>query len=205
MESLRTGTGLKVQGWHSRGYLPHFDGGEICQSVTLRLADSVPESVLNKWRALVQHLPEEEAKRLLRERIEKYTDQGYGKCFLRLHGVAMIVIDDLQKYDGTNYRLHTWVVMPNHIHLLFTPLEPHTLAEIMHSLKGYTATEANVLLNREGTFWQEDYFDRRIRDGNHFANAFDYVEFNPVKARLTRRPEDWKYGAAWYRTRAVKG
>lgn len=203
MEDLRTGSGLNVQGWHSRGYLPHYDGGATTQFITLRLEDSVPPSVIDKWKVFLTHLKEEEAKRILQERIEKYLDQGYGKCFLRIPPVAKEIEDALREFEGERYRLHAWVIMPNHLHLLFTQIEPNTLAQIMHSFKSYSAKEANRILNCSGSFWQAEYFDREIRDGNHYANAFGYIERNPVKARLCKRAEDWRFSSAWYRARAV--
>lgn len=184
MSPARTGTGLKVRGWHSRGFLPHFDADGFTQSVTLRLGDSVPENVIEKWRQMLAHESEEDAKRILNERIDRYADQGYGKCQLRLQKVAQEVADHLLEADGISYQLHAWVIMPNHVHLLFTQIKPHTLAEIMHSLKSLTALEINRMLKREGQFWQEDYYDRWIRNAEHYWNAFSYIERNPVKARL---------------------
>jgi putative transposase len=49
----RLGQELRDAGWHSRGYLPHFDGGEIAQTVTFRLADSLPRTVLERWKSEV--------------------------------------------------------------------------------------------------------------------------------------------------------
>ena len=86
--------------------------------------------------------------------------------------------------------------MPNHLHLILTPNAEYQLSGILHSLKSYTAHEANRILGREGQFWQDDYFDRYIRDAKHFAAAVAYVESNPVKAGLCRRIDDWPYGSA---------
>jgi hypothetical protein len=74
-------------GWHSRGYLPHFDGGEIPQFITFRLGDSVPQELLSKWR---EELRSEECDvdAALRKRIEIFLDQGYGACWLREPRVA---------------------------------------------------------------------------------------------------------------------
>ena len=104
-------------------------------------------------------------------------------------------------FDGVRYRLTAWVVMPNHAHLLLTPAAEQELSQILHSLKSYTANEANKILRRSGEFWQPESFDRRIRDANHFANTISYIENNPVKARLCKRPEDWPFSSAWFRKR----
>jgi REP element-mobilizing transposase RayT len=107
----------------------------------------------------------------------------------------------LLRSDGEEYRLSAWVVMPNHIHLLATRFENHTLADIMQSLKSITSHKANRILKRTGQFWMLDYFDRYIRNAEHFASTVRYIENNPVKARLCARPEDWPFSSAWFRAR----
>ena len=67
-------------------------------------------------------------------------------------------------FDGARYAIHAWVVMPNHIHVLFTPTPGWSLSDILSSWKSFTAKEANKVLLRSGQFWHEDYFDRFIRD-----------------------------------------
>lgn len=62
-------------GWYSRGYLPHFDGGEIAQTVTFRLFDSLPRSLLEQWHEELAHWPEKEAEVERRKRLEGYLDR----------------------------------------------------------------------------------------------------------------------------------
>ena len=101
--------------------------------------------------------------------------------------------------DGESYRLSAWVIMPNHTHMLATRFESYTLAEIMQSLKSITSHKANRLLKRQGQFWMLDYFDRYIRNAKHFDATVRYIEQNPVKAGLCKRPEDWPFSSAWFR------
>jgi REP element-mobilizing transposase RayT len=180
-------------GWHSRDYLPHFEGGERPQFITFRLKDSLPQEVLERWRLELEGKGGEAE---LRRRVEAYLDAGYGQALLRDAGVASLVEGALLHFDGQRYRLAAWVVMPNHVHLLLTPQSGSTLSSIMHSLKSYTAGEANKLLRRQGALWQEEYFDRYIRDAKHYAQTVAYIEANPVKAGLCLLPEDWPYGSA---------
>ena len=184
------------RGWHSRGYLPHFDGGERAQAVTFRLGDSLPQTVLKTWREELARGASSDIEAALRRRSESYLDQGYGSAWLRDARVASMTQEALLHFDGVRYKLSAWVVMPNHVHLVITPQAGHTLSEILHSLKSYTSHEANKILRRKGQFWQEDYFDRYIRDAKHFAAAVTYIENNPVKAGLCRRPEDWLRSSA---------
>jgi putative DNA methylase len=86
--------------------------------------------------------------------------------------------------------------MPNHVHVLITPLNGNSLSPIVHSWKSFTAKEANKRLGRSGTFWQEEYFDRAIRDESHFRGAVEYIEYSPVRAGLIERPENWELSSA---------
>jgi REP element-mobilizing transposase RayT len=185
----------RAVGWHGRGYLPHFDGGEVAQSVTFRLNDSLPRSVVERWRR--ELAPDEEV--ALRRRAEAYLDEGYGAASLKEPRVAAVVQDALLYYDGVRYRLAAWVVMPNHVHLLATPCGGHTLSGIMHSLKSYTASEVNKLLGLKGQLWMEDYFDRYVRSFAHYERAITYIENNPVKAKLCRAAEEWPFSSAHFK------
>ena len=77
---------------------------------------------------------------------------GYGEGLLKHDSVANMVQDSLLKFDGERYRLFAWVVMPNHVHTLMTRFESDELERIFHSLKSYTAHEANKMLHRSGQF-----------------------------------------------------
>jgi REP element-mobilizing transposase RayT len=188
-------------GWHNRGYLPHFDGGELAQFITFRLHDALPGSVLVRWKEELKHGKPGEVEAIMRRRVEAYLDQGHGSCYLKEPQIATIVQDSLLFHDQTKYRLAAWVVMPNHAHVLCSPCMGHSLAEIMHSLKSYTSSECNKLLGRKGRFWQKEYFDRYIRNATHFAKVVAYIENNPIKARLCEKAEDWPFSSARLRKR----
>ena len=89
--------------------------------------------------------------------------------------------------------------MPNHVHSLMTRFEECELSDILHPLKSFSAHEANKILRRDGQFWIEDYFDRYIRNEQHFEKTVRYIENNPVKAGLCLKPEDWPYSSAWFK------
>lgn len=190
---------MRGYGWHSRGYLPHFDGGSISQSVTFRLFDSLPKPVLERWSHELEPNSSEESALEMRKRIAAYLDQGHGSCYLKEPGIAKLIQDAILFFDTEKYLLSAWVVMPNHVHLVTTPLPGKRLSSIMQSLKSFTANEANRVLKRTGMFWMPDYYDRYIRNRRHLVAAIDYVENNPVKAGLCGRPEDWKFSSAWFR------
>jgi putative DNA methylase len=186
-------------GWRSRGYLPHFEGGPIPQSITFRLIDSLPTVQMREWAAELVELPIQQAENERRRRIEEYLDKGAGELWLSQDSIAELVEQPLLCFDGQRYRLHAWVVMPNHVHVLITPQLGHELSQILHSWKSFTAKKANRLLGRTGAFWQQEYFDRFVRHEEHFEDALKYIEFNPVKAGLCKHPESWQFSSASWR------
>jgi len=128
---------VRAARWHSRGYLPHYDGGEIPEFLTFRLGDSLPQTVLERWRIELEKEVGFDIEAVLRRRIEAYLDQGYGRCYLKDERVATMVQDSLLFHGGERYRLSAWVVMPNHVHFLATPSVGVELSDIQHSLKSY--------------------------------------------------------------------
>jgi len=183
--------------WYSRGYVPHFDMPGLTQTMTFRLFDSMPQAVLELWSEGLRRLPEKESDLERRKRIDAYLDQGHGSCYLKDDRLAVIVQNALLYYDSQRYLLHAWVVMPNHVHTLFTPEAGWTLSQISHSWKSYTANDCNRVLTRKGEFWQREPFDRYIRNEQHYENAVRYIEHNPVKAGLGDKPEDWRWSSAY--------
>ena len=183
--------------WHRRN-LPHFEGGAIPQGVTFRLQDSLPREKLHEMTATV-YLSDKPA--AVRERIRivnRLLDEEHGAAWLKNPAVAEVVQSALQFFNNQRYMLHAWVIMPTHVHVLFTPGEGWTLTKIIHSWKSFSAREANKILRRTGEFWQQEYFDRAIRNEKGFHAAIEYIENNPVKAGLCESPENWRFSSAFH-------
>ena len=88
--------------------------------------------------------------------------------------------------------------MPNHVHAVLHPRPDWTLSEILKSWKGYTAREANRLLQRTGTtFWQVESYDHLSRDKEDLHHCCHYATMNPVNAGLCQRPGAWKWSSAF--------
>lgn len=179
---------------HRCGYLPHFDAPGFTQFVTSRLGDSLPVNLLETLQSKLQtrQISEIEYYR----KIERALDVGDGPTFLKNPNVACIVAETLIKFDSEKYTMHSWVIMPNHVHILLSPFDHSPVSEIMHSIKSFTAKKANEILSRNGRFWSPDYFDRFIRNRAHFADAKRYIENNPVKASLCKSSKEWFWGSA---------
>ncbi len=205
MNSLQSSDDQRHRGWYSRGYVPHFDGGQIPQLVTFRLIDSFPTECLSEWAVELAAMGLVKAECERRRRIEKYLDKGFGSAWLSLPEIAEIILQALRCFNGERYLLHAWIVMPNHVHVLLTPGAGESLSQILHSWKSFTANKANSVLGRTGSFWQREYFDRAIRNEEHFAAAIEYIENNPVKAGLCEAPAEWRFSSVSIARESVQG
>jgi REP element-mobilizing transposase RayT len=181
------------RGWFSRGYLPHFDSSFVIQAVTYRLADSLPNEVAKR---MLADYPEGWKSPAYRKRIEDYVDAGHGACRLKRPEVAQIVLDRWRRFDGVRYRLHAWVIMPNHVHVVVQTIAPCDLASAVEGWKSCSARKINKIFCRRGAVWQREYWDRFIRDEQHYQRAVAYVHENPVKAGLVSQAEDWPWSSA---------
>jgi putative transposase len=93
------------------------------------------------------------------------------------------------------YQLHEWVVMPNHVHVLWTPRGPQE--QILGRIKSFTAHECNRMLGRTGQFWNRESFDHWVRSEYQMERIRKYTANNPVKAGLCRCPSDWRWSSAY--------
>ena len=121
-------------------------------------------------------------------------DSKVGKPFQNPQ-LAEFMVTSLCRDNKTKYLLHAYVIMPNHLHLILKQLSDHTLARIMHTLKGSSAYAINKMLNRTGRFWQTENFDHLIRDDASLHEKWDYIKENPVKARLVDKAEDYLFSS----------
>lgn len=181
-------------GWHEDGYLPHRDEPGLIQFVTFRLADAFPKELRSEWEALLRI--EDDRKR--RIKLEAYLDQGRGECHLRRGDIAAVVEGSLLFGHRVDYELRAWVIMPNHVHLLFR-VKDVPMCRLVDAWKGFTAKAANKLLGRKGQFWQEGYWDTYMRDEEHELRTRQYIENNPTKAKLVPFAREWPCSSARFR------
>ena len=168
--------------------LPHWQQGEAMQFVTFRLGDSIPKAKVDFWLAerkmfVVRQPPpwDEATARDYQERftrkLENWLDDCVGSCLLREPANREILAATMMRFHGERYDFHSWVIMPNHVHTLFTPKE-----KIEKSVQAWKGVSARVI--GKGSIWQRDYRDTLIRDADHFRNAVRYIRRNPSKAKL---------------------
>jgi len=120
-----------------------------------------------------------------------------GPLHLTRPAIAQLVKESILHYETTlsHYQLHSWVIMANHVHLLVTPQIP--VPQLMKSLKGFTARQANLILHLTGRpFWQDESFDRLVRHETEFSRITRYIESNPVNAGLVATPAAFPWPSA---------
>jgi REP element-mobilizing transposase RayT len=187
--------------WHSRGYLPHFESSHATQHVTFHLADSLPKSALQRLEDETKNVPREKRDAERQKRIQAWVDGGHGSCVLAKPHIAKVVQETLLNFDTQRYRLLAWVVMPNHLHVLFEPFPLWTVAKTVASWKRFTARKILDERRENGeaaiaAVWQREYWDRYIRNQAHFIQTIQYIHMNPVKAALATSPELWPWSSA---------
>ncbi len=185
------------KGVHSRGYLPHWDFANSLQGITFRLADSVPVSVVKAWKKELEVIEDDAMRESeLNRSIAKYEDAGHGELLLGIPECAEIVQKKLIENHLISYELLEWCIMPNHVHVMIRLLPDHSLSGIIQKWKGGSSMEINRFLKPSGTLWAIDYYDRAIRDEDHYYNGRRYIRRNPVKVGLCERPEDWLFSSS---------
>ena len=159
-----------------------------CRSVPHRKTDC--QSVLRNCESVLpRHVPRENWENFTRSlmvKVEGWLDEAMGECWMARPEIARMVMDSLHHFDNDQYELGCYVVMANHVHGIFRPLQPKTLPldKILQSRKRRTSREINASVGRSGTLWEEESFDRIIRDEEHLYRCIQYIGRNPAKARL---------------------
>jgi len=145
-----------------------------CQFVTFRTKDSIDGYMQKLYGS-------NDSEKLKQYKIDSYLDKSENGAFLN----GQIVLD-IQKYfksyDTQMYDLIALIIMPNHIHILFK--QNDELKNIMRKLKGGSAHIVNKLLDKKGQVWASDYFDKLIRDKEHFSLVYSYIKHNAIKVGL---------------------
>lgn len=176
--------------------LPHWDFGDVVQTITYRLGDSIPPTVYQQFWDLTDLLPPESQNRQKRQLIENWIDaHRFGCCALSNPIAAEIVIESWRFFDSKRYDLLHWAVMPNHVHLMIRQYKGFSLGDVVGGWKSYTSKEISKKLNVPNPLWHRGYWDRQIRDAEHYARSRDYILNNPAKAGLL----NWRFVSSKYK------
>jgi 1-hydroxy-2-methyl-2-(E)-butenyl 4-diphosphate synthase len=188
-------------------FLPHYRIPGATYVVTIRVKDSLPAFVLKDYEQKKSILLEQVAKEKqrvgsrdasdslwkLHAEIQTLTETIIEPALHAADGpkpladpeIAGMMVRALKHFDGERYHLLAWSVMPNHVHALITPHEGQELEKILQAMKTHTAKEANRILGKTGTFWQEEYYDHIVRDGEDLKHQVRYVLRNPDKGKCS--------------------
>jgi len=109
-----------------------------------------------------------------------------------------LVLDHCLRDHGNRTRLFAVVVMPDHVHLLLSPLRnpdgwPYPLVDILQCLKSATARRINKLLGVRGPVWQDESFDHVLRSDESLKEKCEYIRQNPVRRGPVKKPEDYQW------------
>jgi len=119
------------------------------------------------------------------------------RALLRKPEAAQLLIEQLLDCRSRGfYKLHAFVVMPDHFHALLTPAENESLERAMQMIKGGSAHAIKQALNYASPVWQKGFHDRWIRDAEEYRTRWDYVRSNPIGAKLVTKPEEYLLSSA---------
>lgn len=117
-------------------------------------------------------------------KIEGWLDEGYGACYFGATQNSELLAKALRHYHETRCQVRCLVVMPNHAHAVMKPLGEFALEDTLRLIKGYVAHEINTQRDAAGAIWEQESYDRIIRDLPHLENVIRYIGRNGAKAKL---------------------
>ncbi len=123
-----------------------------------------------------------------------------GRSLLQTDRMANLFIDVLRTYVAAKrFKIHDFVVMPNHFHLQMTVDNAITIEKAVQLIKGNFSYRAKKELGYPHEIWQRGFSDERVWDRESFLRHRSYIDDNPVKAGLAKSPEEYPYCSAFFR------
>lgn len=202
---------MPYQVWYRR-FLPHWQPADAPLFITWRLHGSLPATAiaqLSVERARINHDPRSQdphsdwainQHKQFFAHWDTTLHTADGPHWLAQPDIAASVRNELHRGEKENlYCLYAYTIMSNHVHVLLQPLDdpqtgqPIPLSRIMQTIKGRTARQANLKLNREGHFWTRESYDHWARNEAELQRIVAYILNNPVKAGLVEEPLDWPW------------
>jgi REP element-mobilizing transposase RayT len=181
--------------------LPHWRQDGATYFVTFILGDALPRTKKDELKAIRREwehrhpAPRDEATwtayaKTVFGKVEKWMDSGYGRCWFRRPEFAAELNRAILHFHDRRYGIGCFVIMPNHCHLVIRPFELYKLEDEVGSMKSVTARFVNRTESVAGELWQQESYDRIIRDEEHLYRVVQYLGANPRRAGLPR--ESWR-------------
>lgn len=191
-------------------HLPHMFNVDKPMFITYRMNFTLPKPLLDEynrrrteWHIEHKNLEEKEKVEALEgkdARFFQWFDDLLAKSaevpqILHRDDLTAIISESLKRFDGLRYKLLAYCIMPNHLHVLVYPLQQagggiFSPQHMIYTWKKFTATEINKILDRKGSLWHKENYDRMIRDEEELNSTVNYIVQNPVKAGLVK---DWRH------------
>ncbi|KAA1262313.1 Transposase IS200 like protein [Rubripirellula obstinata] len=180
--------------------LPHWRQDGATYFVTFNLADALPgpkKEELKSMRREWEHRnppPRDEATwtqyaKSVFVKVEKWMDAGYGQCWFRRACYAKELWRSILHYHTQRYQVGCFTIMGNHCHLVMRPFAQIELEQEVGSIKSVTARFIGKREQRKGPLWQQEAYDRIIRDDEHLYRVVQYIGANPGRAGIP--PNEW--------------
>lgn len=186
---------MNIISFHRRN-LPHYYRPNSTYFITFRVKGSIPQKQLQILKKKYEQLRVRQI-----DNDASINDNYFYEYDSALHQFeltkyfhnkkfSLILNNELHKYDGKDYKLLSYSIMPNHVHLIFHLLDnARSISKIMQEIKRITAYRINLVLGKKGNFWQAESYDHIVRDMDELEILIEYTLMNPVKAGIV---DDWK-------------
>lgn len=183
-------------------HLPHWRQVGATYFVTFRLGDALPQEKLNYLKRLREEWerrnPPPRSKECWEAFAKEYTtqserwlDEGYGICHFREQRWTTDLSERLHHFQGERYFLSCWAIMPNHCHVVIKPFDGFNVEDLIGAMKGVCARHINKDLGTSGAIWEEESYDRIIRDEEHLWRVVQYIGRNPKLSGL-KHEQGWR-------------
>jgi putative transposase len=115
------------------------------------------------------------------------------------------MVEVLKHYEQEGrYEMDAYVVMPDHLHLLLSPVDGITIERTVQYVKGGFSFRLRLVEKWNGPVWQESFTQHRVRDLHDYESHLTYIHANPVRARLVENIQEYPYSSAFSGAKAPK-
>jgi REP element-mobilizing transposase RayT len=188
--------------------LPHWWQEGATYFVTFHLSDALPANKRNELASMrrdweLRHPPPRSEAIWLKyaqtifRLVEEWMDAGNGACWFRRPAYAAELHRATLHFHDVRCEIGTFVNMANHCHLVIRPFEGHELEELVGAIKSVTANFVNRAEGQRGDLWQQESYDRIIRDAEHLYQVVQYIGANPRRAGINREQWDRWINPKW--------
>jgi putative transposase len=129
-----------------------------------------------------------------------------GMGLLQSERNALLLIEVMRSYVAAGqFKIHDFVVMPNHVHVLMTVTGNMSIEKAVGLIKGHFSYRLKKEFGYLGEVWQRGFSEVRVDDRGAFAGYRDYIAQNPVEAGLAKSPEEFPYSSLYLRKQKTAG